>query len=155
MVRRCVVRCATVAMIVSGCGATVRSTVAADADLSRYKSYAFDEPAHGTDRATSRAARELRSALRNDLFAKGLTEAAPGEQPDFLIVYRVTRPRTRGGTLLVQFLDPRTHQRFWRGSAADVVRDLDAPNVTALDRAVARLVGRYPASIAATSRPTL
>jgi Domain of unknown function (DUF4136) len=160
-----------------GCGATVHSSIAPNANLGQYRTFAFKMPRYHAGQPETPAEQELRSTLRNDLALKGLTEAAPGQQPDFLISYHVKQQQkidvdTVGygfgwwggpadvytyteGTLIVDFIDPRTNQAFWRGTASDVVNHPYSPDLAKVDKAVAKLVNQYPAQMAAMPRPTM
>lgn len=160
-----------------GCGATVRSTVAPNANLGQYHTYAFETPRYRIGQTESPAEQALRTALRNNLAQKGLTEVAPGQQPDFVVAYHVQKQQKMDvnsvgygfgwgwrpanvytyteGTLIVDFVDPRTNQAFWRGTASDVVNHPEAPDIGKLDKAVAKLVDQYPSAVASVPRPAM
>lgn len=169
---------AAVVALGAGCGATVHSTVAPNANLGQYKTYAFEAPRYRAGRSESPAEQELRSTLRRDLAQKGITEAGAGQQPDFLIAYHVMQQQKLDvqsmgygygwgwagptavttyteGTLIVDFIDPRTNTAFWRGTASDVVNHPESPNLAKVDKAVSKLVDQYPSQMAAASRPTM
>jgi hypothetical protein len=173
-------RIAAVAAFVAlcvGCGATVSSTVAPNANLAQYHTYAFRTPTYRQGKAESPAEQELRGALRNSLAQKGMMEAGPGQQPDFLISYHVKTQQkldvnTVGygywwgyggydvttyteGTLIVDFVDPRSNSVFWRGTASQVVNHPYAPDLAKIDKAVTKLVGQYPAMVAAVPRTAM
>lgn len=157
-----------------GCGASVHSSVAPNANLGQYHTYAFATPRYRANRPETPAEQDLREALRSSLAQKGLVEAPAGAAPDFLVAYHVkTRQQmdaaTLGygwygpadvytyteGTLIVDFVDPRTNAAFWRGTASDVVNHPEAPDVARLDKAVAKLINQYPAAMAAAPRTTM
>jgi uncharacterized protein DUF4136 len=161
----------------AGCGASVHSSIAPNANLGQYKTFAFKTPQYRAGKAESVAEQELRTALRNDMAQKGLTEAAAGQQPDFLVAYHVKEQQKLDvedvgygfgwgwggadvyqytqGTIIVDFIDPRTNQAFWRGTASDVVNHPETPDVGRLDNAVAKLVNQYPSQMAAAPRPAM
>jgi hypothetical protein len=172
-----IARFIAIGAIAAGCGATVSSTVAPNANLGQYKTFAFKTPQYRAGRAESPAEQELQTALRNDLAQKGLAEAAPGQPPDFLIAYHVKEQQKLDvadvgygwgwglggpdvteytqGSLIVDFIDPHTNKAFWRGTASDVVNNPNSPNLGKVDKAVAKLVNQYPSAMASTSRPTM
>lgn len=158
----------------AGCGATVHSSVAPNANLGQYKTFAFQQPPYRAGHPESPAEQELQAALRNNLAMKGITEAPAGQPPEFLVTYHVKTQQKLDvqqvgygfgwglggtdvyqyteGTIIVDFIDPRTNQAFWRGTASDVVNQPEMPDVGKLDKAVAKLVNQYPSQMAATSR---
>ena len=176
---RSIMRSTAVALllIVIGCGATIHSSVASNADLARYKTFSFYTPPYKQGQAETLADQSIRSALAQNLSAKGLTEAPTGNS-DFLVAYHVKEQQrldadTVGygfwgmggpgyvteytqGTLIVDFIDPQTKKVFWRGTASDVVNHPESPNTAKLDKAVGQLVDRYPGGgMAATPRTTM
>ncbi len=167
-----------VAILGAGCGASVHSTVAPNANLGQYKTYGFQTPRYRAGTSESPAEQALRTSLRNDLAQKGLTEAPAGQQPDFLVAYHVKEQQKLDvedlgygfgwgwggpveattytqGTIIVDFIDPRTNQAFWRGTASQVVDHPESPDLGKLDKAVAKLVNQYPSAMASASRPTM
>ena len=176
-IARLIATAAIAVVAAAGCGATVHSTVAPNANLGQYKTFAFKEPAYRAGKAETVGEQELRSALSNDLGQKGMTEAAAGQAPDFLIAYHIKEQQKLDvddmgygfgwgfggpdvyqytqGTIIVDFIDPHTNQAFWRGTASDVVNHPETPDVGKLDAAVAKLVNQYPSAMAAASRPTM
>jgi hypothetical protein len=167
---------AALPIIVAGCGATVRSTMAPGANLGQYHTYAFHTPSYRAGATETLAEQELRSALRNSLAERGLREAPPGVAPDFRVAYYVktqerlnvnyvgygfwgwgpttVTPYTEG-TLIVDFIDHQTNSVFWRGTARDVVNHPDAPNLRRVDDAVAKLIRQYPSMMAAGTRQAM
>jgi hypothetical protein len=138
-------------------------------------------PKNPAGQAETPAEQQLRATLSRDMAQKGLTEAGPGQQPDFLVAYYVktqqkldvyntgygygygygwgfggpTVYQYTEGTLIVDFVDPRTNQSFWRGTASDVVNHPETPDMGKLDSAVAKLVKQYPSQVAAAPRQTM
>ncbi len=163
-------------LIVAGCGATIHSSVATNADLAKYKTFSFYTPPYKQGQAESIADQTIRSALEQDLSAKGLMKTTAAN-PDFLVAYHVKEQQkldvdTVGygfwgwggpgavtqytqGTLIVDFIDPQTKQVFWRGTAADVVNHPASPNTAKIDKVVGQIVNKYPAVMAATPRTTM
>lgn len=65
----------------------------------------------------------------------------------------VTVSQYTEGTLVVDFVDPNSHQVLWRGTATGVVNNPDNPNLKKVAKAVDKLLDRYPSSaMAATAR---
>ncbi len=163
-------------LIVTKCGATIHSSRAANTDLAKYKTFSFYTPTYKEGQAESIVDQTIKSALTQNLSAKGLTEATGN--PDFLVTYHVKEQQKldadtvgygfRGwggpgmvteytqGTLIIDFIDPQTKQVFWRGTASDVVNHPESPNTAKLDKVVGEVVNRYPgAGMAATPRTTM
>lgn len=162
-------------LVVTGCGATIHTSTASNADIGRYKTFAFYTPPYR--QSESIADQTIQSSLARDLEARGLTEARGGH-PDFLIAYHVKEQQrldadTVGygfygwggpgmvteytqGTLIVDFIDPQTKNVFWRGTATDVVNHPDSPDTAKLAKVVGQIVDRYPGGVmAATPRSTM
>ncbi len=162
-------------LIVTGCGATIRSTTATNADLAKYKTFSFYTPAYKQGQPETIVDQTIKSSLAQNLSAKGLTEATAN--PDFLIAFHVKQQQkldanTVGygfggwgwggpgfvttytqGTVIVDFIDAQSKQVFWRGTATDVVNHPESPNTAKLDKVVGQIVNRYPgAGMAAAPR---
>jgi hypothetical protein len=162
--------------VAAGCGATIRSTTASNADLAKYRTYSFfTSPATAAQPETI-VDQTINSSLKEGLAAKGLTEAAPGQTPDFLVAHHVktqqkldVEPMGYGfygwggtdvtqyteGTVIVDFIDPQTKQVFWRSTASDVVNHPESPDTGKLSKVVGQMVARYPSAVAATPRTTM
>jgi hypothetical protein len=158
--------CAALALV-AGCGASVSSTVTPGSNLSQYKTWSFYTPKYRSGKPETPAEQELRASLKADLASRGITEAPPGAMPDFQIAYHVKEQQQLDvenvgyfwgpgdvytyteGTLIVDFIDPRTNQVFWRGTASDVVNNPDSPSLPKIDKAVAKLVNTYPGGMVA------
>jgi hypothetical protein len=158
----------------AGC-ISVAAHKAPGVSLSQYKTFAFYEaPATaGQQMAFERslAGQTIREQLTTNLEAKGMRQAAPGEQADMLIAYHLrTRERLQytdwgypagwgwgwyggwypgydvssytEGTILVDFMDARTHQVVWRGTASQIVDHPDNPNPHDLAKATDKLMQR-------------
>ena len=68
----------------------------------------------------------------------------------------VTISQYTEGTLVVDFVDPRTHQVVWRGTATSVVSHPHNPNLQKVAKAVDKLMKRLPPSaMASRARTTL
>jgi Domain of unknown function (DUF4136) len=60
------------------------------------------------------------------------------------------------GTLIVDFVDPRTREVLWRGTASGIVDHPDNPSLKQVSKAVDKLMTRLPPSqLAATERTNL
>jgi Domain of unknown function (DUF4136) len=164
-----------VATVGAGCGATINTTVAPNANLQQYRTFAFYVPPDKQGQPESVMDQTIRSSLRNDLAAKGMTEAENGS-PDFLISYQVKTqqklevystgygywgwPGTSvnqytQGTLIVDFIDPHAKQVFWRGTASAVVNNPESPNLDKLGKVVGDMVNKYPNVMATSPRQTM
>jgi hypothetical protein len=167
---------AALILVAAGCGATIRSTTASNADLAKYRTYSFLTPPSKAGQPETIVDQTINSSLKESLATKGLTEAAPGQAPDFLIAHHAktqqkldVEPMGYGfygwggtdvtqyteGTLIVDFIDPQTKQVFWRGTANDVVNHPESPNTGKLSKVVGKIVDRYPAAMAAAPRTTM
>jgi hypothetical protein len=166
---------AALVVLVAGCGPTIRSSVAGNANLSQYRTFAFRTPTYRQGRPETLAEQTIESTLRQDLASKGFAETTAN--PDFLVSFHVktqqrlsttsvgygfwgyggpaTVTEYTQGTLIVDFIDARTMQVFWRGTATDVVNHPATPNLARLERAVSDVVNRYPATMAAAPRTTM
>ena len=164
--------------LAAGCGASVSSTVMPGANLGHYHTYAFYTPPYRAGAPATPSEQEVKIALANSLAQKGITEAAPGQTPDFLVAFHARRQQkidvtSAGygwgwwggggdvytytvGTLVVDFVDPSTKTVFWRGTASQVIDNPYAPNLHKIDKAVAKLVDKYPATMTAgVARPMM
>ncbi|HEY3353945.1 MAG TPA: DUF4136 domain-containing protein [Polyangia bacterium] len=157
---------AAVLLVVSGCGASVNSTMAPNVNLSQYRTFGWYTPATGA-KPQSLADQEIRAALQRSLAAKGIVEATTGK-PDFLVAYHTIMQQEAApdygygyyggwggdaytytqGTLVVDFIDPQQRKVFWRGTASQVVNDPNNVDRKKLDDAVSKLVKQYPANVA-------
>jgi hypothetical protein len=60
------------------------------------------------------------------------------------------------GTLFIDFIDPKTNQVFWRGTASAVVNHPENPNGKKLASAVDKVMKKYPSEVAsAGARPAM
>jgi hypothetical protein len=159
----------------AGCGATVHSSTMPNANLDQYKTFSFYSSPYKRGQPESIADQQIRAALRQDLAAKGLAEAT-NAPPDFLVAYHVVEQQKleandvgyglwgfggvdlttyTQGTVVVDFVDPRTNKVFWRGTASEIVNDPNNVNTAKLDKAIAKLIDRYPSVVATTQRPAM
>jgi hypothetical protein len=169
-------RVAAMVLVAAGCGATIRSTTASNADLAKYRTYSFLQAPSKAGQPETIVDQTINSSLKESLAAKGLAEAAPGQAPDFLVAHHVktqqqldVEPVGYGwygwggadvvqyteGTLAIDFIDPQTKQVFWRGTAEDVVNHPESPNTAKLSKVVGKVIDRYPSEMAATPRTTM
>jgi hypothetical protein len=167
---------AALVVLVAGCGPTIRSSVSGNVNLSQYRTYAFRTPTYRQGHPETLAEQTIESTLRQDLAMRGLTEASAN--PDFFVSFHVktqqrlsttsvgygfwgygygpaTVTEYTQGTLIVDFIDARTMQVFWRGTATDVVNHPATPNLAKVEKAVSEIVNRYPAQMAAAPRTTM
>lgn len=157
--------------LLSAC-VTVRSSTAPGANLGAYHTYAW---AQATDPSVARLERSpqgqtIRNEIARNLNTKGIVEAPPGQPPDFLVSYHVVLRQqldatdwgwgwwgTWGGadiytytvgTIIVDFVDPRTSEVFWRGSASRDVDQPENPDLGNVASAVDKLMKTYPSQMA-------
>ena len=163
-----------VTFAVVGCASIgIHSEVAPETNLAAYHTYAWlsDGDKKGPESIIDQ---QVRGALRNELARKGLVEAT-GHSPDFLVGYHVLRehkvavtdwgngiygwaPEVKAyadGTLIVDFVDPRTNRVFWRGSASDAIEDPGLVDAKRLQKAAAGMVERFPGRVASAVPPRL
>jgi hypothetical protein len=155
-------------LLASCAGWAVRTDVDPRADLSRYRTYAWAVApgSRGVALEKSLAGRRVREQTDRELTLRGLRLAAAGEQPGFLVRAAVLERdrleteveapqpgaaphpnreviRYTEGTVMLDFLDARTGNVFWRGAAT---RELDDPFLrsTQARDAVRSLMAAYP-----------
>jgi hypothetical protein len=58
------------------------------------------------------------------------------------------------GTIIVDFLDPRTHTVIWRGSASSTVDHPDNPDPDKIVHAVDKMMGQLPEQMASAAPRT-
>lgn len=161
----------------------VRATTAPGTNLLAYRTFAFMTPPERPGGATAQlmqspAGQQVRASIAEGLREKGYRPAAPGEAPDFLVAVHATTqekfqvddwgyvgPYWAGfgpdatveeytqGTIVVDFIDPRTRQAFWRGTATSIVQDPQNPNPERVAKAVDKLMTRVPMQTAAAPSP--
>jgi uncharacterized protein DUF4136 len=167
----------TLLFAVAACsGITANSNIAPGTNLAQYRTYAWHSGVSG--QPESLGDQEVRSALQSQLAEKGL-QLATNSPPDFLVAYHGKKeqkvdvyPGGYGywgygwggfpdvetytqGTLIVDFIDPKTNKVFWRGTATGVLDNPNNPNMSKIDTAVAKLVQQYPTQMASTQRPAM
>lgn len=157
-------------------GITANSNLAPGTNLAQYRTYAWHTGTSG--QAESIAEQQVRSSLQAQLAERGMTLATT-QPPDFLVAYHGKKqqkvdvyPGGYGywgygwggfpdiqtytqGTLIVDFIDPKTNRVFWRGTASGVLDNPNNPNMQKIDTAVAKLMQQYPTQMAATQRPAM
>ena len=176
--RRCTRLLSVALLLAAGAcsGITANSKLAPGTNLAQYHTYAWHNGVSG--QAEGIGEQEVRSQLQAQLAEKGMT-LATSTPPDFLVAYHGKKeqkvdvyPGGYGywgygwggfpdvetytqGTLIVDFIDPKTNKVFWRGTASGVLDNPDNPNMGKIDTAVAKLVQQYPTQMAATQRPAM
>lgn len=155
----------------AGCsGITANANVSPNTNLAQYHTYDW---ASTPGEQQGLGEQEVRAALQRELAQKGMTPATTAP-PDFLVAYHERKQQqldvTPGygywdypsvqtyteGTLIVDFIDPRTNKVFWRGTASGALVHPDNPDPKKIDTAVAKLVHKYPGPLAASaSRPAM
>jgi hypothetical protein len=117
----------------------------------------------------------VRSSLEQDLAARGVVLAAAGQTPDFFVGYHGKQEQKTEvypgggygwygygyypyvstyteGTLILDFIDARTHKTFWRGTATATLSEPNNPDPEKISKAIAKLMEHYPAQVAAAQR---
>jgi hypothetical protein len=166
--------------LLGGC-VTTSATTSPNANLAHYRTFSFFQStdAHPMQAAFERspAGQVVQERIASDLQSKGLTETS--NNPDLLVAYHtktqqktdvtdwgysgfywggprnVTVDQYTQGTLLIDFIDPKTKQIVWRGTASAIVNNPDNPDTGKLASAVDKLMKRYPAELASSSRPAM
>jgi hypothetical protein len=115
----------------------------------------------------SAAEQRIKAAVYEALSAKGIVPALSNQVPDFLITYHLrVRERSAGSglpaaaepgwagglppaynqaTLLIDFIEPRTGQVFWRGLASGLIDSPD-PDNDRIRQSIAKMVREFPPS---------
>jgi hypothetical protein len=167
--RRCArVLTTTVLLVGSGCASTrIHSEVAPQAQLAQYRTYAWESPSGTPERPQTILDQDVRTALGTQLPKRGFVEASSGA-PDFLVGFHVLREHKMAvtdwgsglygwapevtsyteGTLIVDFIDPKTYSVFWRGSATGAVEHPGIVNVKRINKAIMDILDRYPSQVA-------
>jgi len=157
-----------------GCSeVTTSSHVESGASLGSYRTYAWADGAASASRGEAEQA--VRAALQRELAQRGMVPATEAP-PDFIVAYHAERQdktelTTRAGyrwwgageethytegTLVVDFIDPRTDRVFWNGTASSLVDHPSRPNLDRIDKAIAQLMQKYPVpATAAAQRPSM
>jgi len=173
---------AVVVLAANGC-VTVHAKTSANANLEHYRTfawYAYPSPSLRQEAfERSPAGEVVRTRIARDLAQRGIHETRG--TPDFLVAYRtqleqkvdvddwgyptlfwgappgsVTLDEYTQGNLVVDFIDPKSGQIFWHGTASAVIEHPDNPNLNKLASAVDKVMNRYPAEVAgATPRQTM
>jgi hypothetical protein len=160
-------------LLAAGCGATVKTSTAPNANLAQYHTFAFYTSPYKKGQPETIADQEIRSTLRQDLEQKGLTPATSG-RPDVLVAYHTVKQQKLNvddvgygfwgwggmpdvttytqGTLVVDLIDPTTMQTVWRGTATQVLNHPNNPDAQKLSNAITKLMSQYPSQLAATPR---
>jgi len=168
-------------ILLSGC-VSVQATKSPSANLAQYRTFAFYQPTNPSGKQLSfeqsPAGQTVRSQIKNDLAAKGISEAV--QNPDFLVAYHskteqkmdvtdwgypgywwggpggVSVDEYTQGTLFIDFIDPKTNQVFWRGTATGVVSHPENPDTGKVASTVDKIMKKYPSELAAAgSRPAM
>jgi hypothetical protein len=120
--------------VVAACASNPKGEVRfdPDRDYSRLRSYAFapdpERPAQPSYPRLWELRPSVRQAITHELGSKGMQEAS-ADRADFLVSYRVgVRSKAHmGGSMssdsyagiAIDLVDPRTHETFWQGWAAE------------------------------------
>lgn len=170
-------RVALVAALVLAAGCyTVHATRAPNVNLAQYRTFAVS-PRSEPSPSSAPVGAVIRDAVVRNLEAKGMVPAAYGQQPDFLVEYHLKKDKQMAvsgwgwpygywgvgywgwggpvdvyeyttGTVIVDFIDPRTNVAFWRGTATTVIDAPENPEPKKMDKAVAKIFKKYPMELA-------
>jgi hypothetical protein len=153
-------------LIGGGCASMrIHTQVAPEVELGHYRAFAWLPSSKGGPETI--VDQQIRSALRRQLTHKGLRETTP-DSADFLVDYHVLQEHKLAvadwgngiygwapdvvaysdGTLIVDFINPRSNRVFWRGSATAAIEPPGVVDVNRLDKAASAMVRRYPYSVA-------
>lgn len=157
----------------AGC-VTVRSSTSPGANLAQYHSFAWYQSPTPTEAQLaferSPAGQLVRDRIAADLAQKGIHPTT--ENPDFYVAYHTKLEQKTTvsdwgypglfwgapgparideytqGTLIVDFIDAKSGQIFWRGTAGSAVNHPATPDMNKLASAVDKMMGKYPAEVA-------
>ena len=156
--------------LAAGCIST-RASLAPNTSLSRYRTFAFAPETNAMARTPTGAV--VRDSIARELAEKGIYPATNG-RPDFFVGYQlVLREQLEAyggwggwgwgggpdlyqyteGTLVLDFIDPRTNRSFWRGTATSVIDTPDNPKPDKMRKAVAKTLSKYPVELTASAPP--
>jgi hypothetical protein len=168
-----------VALLLSAGCISTRATVAPNANLTQYRTFTFAPETNQAFARTPTGA-VVRDALTRELAEKGIYPASAGTTPDFYVSYQLALRQEleaygwggyggwggwggwgwggpgnvyeyTEGTLIVDFIDPKTNQSFWRGTASTVVNTPDNPNPKRMAKGVEEMMDKYPAQLTASA----
>jgi hypothetical protein len=153
------------ALVAAGC-VSVRAVRSPGGDVARYHRFAF-YPTRDFDRnefARSPAGQAMRDRVARALEQRGLIR--DDQRPDFWVACSLvveqdeTAPYASPlgplylaapgtvqylrGTMVVDFIDPTTHDVFWRGTARRLVSHPENPDPRKIAAAVDKLMRRHP-----------
>jgi hypothetical protein len=156
----------------AGCGASVHTTTMPNVNLSQYRTFSFAQPVNpsgpGAELARAPVGQVIRNDIARDLSSRGIQQV--DQNPDFLVAYHTVMQNRLGledwgyygppeayeytqGTIVVDFIDPRTRNVFWRGTASQVVNDPFNPDIDKLNAAVDKLMRKVPTQMASAPAP--
>jgi hypothetical protein len=162
---------------IAGC-VTVRSSTSPSANLAHYRTFAWYPAPTPTTRQSeferSPAGELVRDRIARELGNRGIYERA--DRPDFFVAYRTRLDQrlavsewgyqsafwgTPGGpaeineytegTLVIDFIDPKSGQIFWRGTAVAAVAHPENPDMNKLASTVDKVMKKYPAQMASAA----
>ncbi|MBS2027205.1 MAG: DUF4136 domain-containing protein [Deltaproteobacteria bacterium] len=151
------------ALALAGCAPiSVRSQAAPDVNFAGYKTYAFFTAlAPGAPETV--VEQDIRGSLERNLATHGMVPATG--KPDFLVAYHTQLQQKLSatnygygywggwgpdfytytqGTIVLDFIDPKTNKVFWHGTATSVVSHPENPDASKIDAAITKLLERYP-----------
>lgn len=162
-------------LLAAGCY-TVHATRAPNVNLAQYRTYAFSAASRPSP-VSAPVGAVIRDAIARNLADKGMYPAAPGQKPDFVVEYDLKKQQQLSatswgwpygywgfgywgwggpvdvyeyttGTVIVDFIDPRTNTAFWRGTATMTLDQPENPEPKKVDKAVAKIFKKYPSEVA-------
>ena len=150
--------------LLAGCSTVaVNSETARDANLANFKTFGWYAAPGAQGKPESLADQDIRSSIEKNLAAKGITHAAEGN-PDFFVAFHTKTQQEMNvadygygywggwgpdvytytqGTIVIDFIDPKSNKVFWHGTASGVVDHPENPNAEKIDSAVSKVMERY------------
>ena len=163
------------ALAASGGCVTVHSHTNPRADLGSYRTFAWQPASTRRDVTFERSlgGEVVRARVAHALAARGIRETR--EQPSFLVAYRTQFEQRSGvgawgypayfwgppgpvtideyseGELIIDFVDARSGEIFWTGTAAAVLDERQQPDMHRLTSVVDKMMKRYPTAVASAA----
>jgi hypothetical protein len=162
--------------LAAGCIST-RASLAPNTNVARFRTFAFAPENSAVARTPTGAI--VRDTLARELAGKGIYPAPPGQRPDFYVGYQLVLREQLDvygggwgggwgwggwgwggpvdvfqyteGTLVLDFIDPRTNHSFWRGTATSVINTPDNPKPEKIRKSVAKTLEKYPVQLTASA----
>jgi hypothetical protein len=157
--------------VASGCSpVSVNAHVTPGTNLEQFHTFGFVTPTSAQAAPKSIADQSVESAIKQNLSLKGITPAAPDTQPDFLVGYHIKKQEAFNtedwgyfagpevytyvqGTVIIDFIDPKTNKVFWRGTASAALEHPESPDPQKIAEATGKVIKKYPYSYGVAGSP--